>query len=75
VMYIQTTLKERPDSTVIFDTDNVTRIDLTGDVAGVSLKGHAGQIRISKADFDRLRMHFKVQVSSDMPCPVRHKNQ
>ena len=74
-MYIQTTLKERPDSSVLFDTDSVVRVDLTGDVAGISLKGHAGQIRISRDDYNRLKMHFKVQNLSDMPGPTKHKEQ
>ena len=72
-MYITVIPKERPDNTVLFDLDNVVRVDLVGETAGISLKGHAGQIRISMDDFSRLKMHFKAQNLSDMPCPVRHK--
>ncbi len=74
MFYVQCSLKERPENVVLFDLDNVVRVDLVGDAAGISLKGHAGQIRITKTDYDRLRMHFKAQVLSDMPGPVRHKD-
>ena len=74
-MYITVIPKERPDTTVLFDLDNVVRVDLVGETAGISLKGHAGQIRITMDDFNRLKMHFKAQSLSDMPCPVKQKEQ
>lgn len=74
MMYITTTLKERPENVVMFDLDNVVRVDLVGETAGISLKGHAGQIRITRDDWDRLRNFFKAQSLSDMPAPVRHKD-
>jgi hypothetical protein len=73
-MYITIIPKERPDTTVLFDLDNVVRVDLVGETAGISLKGHAGQIRITRDDWDRLRNFFKAQSLSDMPAPVRHKD-
>jgi hypothetical protein len=72
-MYITVIPKERPDTTVLFNLENVIRVDLVGETAGISLKGHAGQIRITMDDFNRLKMHFKAQNLSDMPAPVRHK--
>jgi len=75
-MYIECQLKET-GLKVIFDTDNISRIDLSaeGGAAGISLKGHAGQIRISRDDYNKLKMHFKVQNLSDMPGPTKHKEQ
>ena len=74
-MYIQCQLKERPENVVLFDLDNVVRIDLVGDACGISLKGHAGQIRVTRDDYDRLKSHFKAQNLSDMPAPVKQKEQ
>ena len=71
-MWIIVKLKER-DSTAMFDTDNISRIDMTGDACGISLKGHVAQLRITMDYFSRFKHHFKAQVLSDMPCPVRHK--
>ena len=74
MFYVQCQLKERPENVVLFDLDNVVRVDLVGDAAGISLKGHAGQIRITRDGWDRLRNFFKAQSLSDMPAPVRHKD-
>ena len=74
-MRIQTVLAERPENVVMFDTDAIVRIDLVGGVAGLSLRGSVAQVRISRDDYDRLRMHFKAQVLSDMPAPVRHRDE
>ena len=73
-MYIQCKVREG-GAQVIFDTDNVSRIDLSdeGGAAGISLKGHAGQIRITRDDYSKLKMHFKVQNLCDMPGPTKHK--
>ena len=75
MFYVQCQLKERPENVVLFDLDNVVRVDLVGDTAGISLKGHAGQIRISMDDFNRLKMHFKAQNLSDMPGTVKHREE
>ena len=74
-MWIQTVLAERPENIVLFDTDSISRIDLVGDVAGLSLRGNVAQVRISKDNFYKLKMFFKAQNLSDMPGPTKHKEQ
>ena len=75
-MWIEVETKET-GLKILFDTSNIVRVDLSaeGGAAGISLKGHAGQIRITRDDYNRLKMHFKVQNLSDMPGPTKHKDQ
>ena len=75
-MYIECELRET-GARVIFNTDNVSRIDLSdeGGAAGISLRGHAGQIRVTRQDYDKLRMHLKVMQLSNLPGPTKHKEQ
>ena len=70
-MFIQVAFKERPESTVIFNTEHITRINSTGDAVGISIVGSMAEIRIDKSEFDKFKGELKVVDVRTMPKVVR----
>ena len=70
-MFYQVALKERPESSVIFNTEYVTRINSTGEAVGISIAGSMAELRIDKAEFDKFKRELKVIDLRTIPKIVR----
>lgn len=70
-MFYQVALKERPETSVIFNTEYITRINSTGDAVGISISGSMAEIRVSKDEFNKFKRELKVIDLRSMPKVVR----
>ena len=70
--FFRVRLKERPDVTVIFNDAFVTKVTLAGDACGIHHQGIVAETRITRDQYDRLRMFWRVQDVDDLPWIVRH---
>ena len=59
-MFYQVALKERPESSVIFNSQYITRVNSTGNAVGISIAGSMAEIRISKDEFDKFKAELKI---------------
>ena len=70
-MFYQVALKERPESSVIFNTEHITRINLAGSAIGISIVNSMAEIRIEKDEFDKFKNQLKIQDLRTTPKVVR----
>ena len=70
-MFYQVALKERPESSVIFNTEHITRINLAGDAVGINIVGSMAEIRIHKDEFDKFKRELKTIDLRTIPKIVR----
>jgi len=70
-MFYQVALKERPEASVIFNTEYITRIMCVGQAIGISIAGSMAEIRIHKDEFDKFKRELKIIDLRSMAKVVR----
>ncbi|MFH1933314.1 MAG: hypothetical protein ABIN18_17195 [Pseudomonadota bacterium] len=59
-MFYHVALKERPEISVIFNSDHITRINLAGDAVGINVVGSLAEIRLHMDEFNKFKNQLKV---------------